>query len=122
MDADGLRRPGRHFGEEVSGQRLLGPWPGGDFASHLRPSASIRGLLALSFHLSAAPKPTGFAMPLAEPACRSPHRRRSLSWARRECKRPFSRCTSGFALVLGAGAESEMSTPNMNTASAPAPS
>ena len=44
MDGDGSEPLRCLFGEEEPGQWLLGPRPGGDFLSHLRPSASIRGL------------------------------------------------------------------------------
>ena len=43
MDADGWRRLGRHFGEEVPSEPPVGLVPAGDSASYPRPSASIRG-------------------------------------------------------------------------------
>jgi len=43
MDADGLRRLGRHFAEEVQRELPVGLVPAGDSASYLRPSACIRG-------------------------------------------------------------------------------
>src|SRR5438093_177834 len=43
MDADGLRRLCCHFGDNVERERQSGPSPPADFASYLRPSASICG-------------------------------------------------------------------------------
>src|SRR6266545_6017532 len=50
MDADGLRRRGRHFADEVQRELPVGLMPASDSAWYLRPSASIRIIPGNHFH------------------------------------------------------------------------